>query len=172
MSKILAIDSSKGMVALYNATLGRNRECAMGAVQGDFVAGVLVERGEAEGDGMLGVPKGLGQGWSLLGLCVRCQFSMFRFYVTLKWMLTECFSLASTSSAHTLTQNTARISSSALSKSSSTPWRTMVFFSLLTSRKSLTPCAHGLARRLTGRNSCAAVRKLEGTGVKRLRMRV
>lgn len=81
MSKILAIDSSKGMVDLYNATLGRNRECAMGAVQGDFVAGVLIERGEAEGDGMLGVPKGLGQGWSLLGLCVRCQSSMSRFYV-------------------------------------------------------------------------------------------
>ena len=75
MSKILAIDSSKGMVDLYNATLGRERGCAMGAVQGDLVAGVLVERGEGEGSGMLGVPERLGQGWSLLGFCVRCQLS-------------------------------------------------------------------------------------------------
>ena len=75
MSKILAIDSSKGMVDLYNATLGRNRECAMGAVQGDLVAGVLLERGEGDGTGMLGAPERLGQRSSLLGFCVRCHFS-------------------------------------------------------------------------------------------------
>ena len=82
MSKILAIDSSKGMVDLYNATFGRSRECSMGAVQGDLVAGVLLERGEGDGAGMLGVPGGLEQGWALLGFCVRCQFSCFEFCVT------------------------------------------------------------------------------------------
>ena len=84
MSKILAIDSSKGMVDLYNATMGRNRECAMGAVQGNLVAGVLLERGEGEGDGMLGVPEGLEGAWSLLGFCVRCQFSYFESCMT-RW---------------------------------------------------------------------------------------
>ena len=73
VSKILAIDSSKGMVDLYNETLGRERGCAMGAVQGDLVAGVLFERGE--GGGTLGVPEGLAHGWSLLGFCVRFQLS-------------------------------------------------------------------------------------------------
>lgn len=82
MSKILAIDSSKGMVDLYNAILGRRRECAMSAVQGDLVAGVLVERGEGEGAGTLSMPAGLGQGWSLLGFCVRCLFSYFEFCMT------------------------------------------------------------------------------------------
>ena len=77
MSKILAIDSSKGMVDLYNATLGRNRECAMGAVQGDLVAGVLLERGEGDGTGMLGAPERLGQRSSLLGFGVRRHFSNF-----------------------------------------------------------------------------------------------
>ena len=81
MSKILAIDSSKGMVDLYNTTLGRERGCAMGAVQGDLVAGVLVERGEGDGAGRLGVPEGLGYGWSLLGFCVRYQFSSFEFWM-------------------------------------------------------------------------------------------
>lgn len=71
VSKILAIDSSKGMVDLYNATLGSERGCVMRAVQGDLVAGVLVERGEGEGGGTLGVPEGLGHGWALLGFCVR-----------------------------------------------------------------------------------------------------
>ena len=68
MSKIRAIDSSKGMVDLYNATYGG---VAMKAVRGDLVAGVLVERGEVEGGGTLGLPKELGHGRGLLGFCVR-----------------------------------------------------------------------------------------------------
>ena len=82
MSKILAIDSSKGMVDLYNATLERERGCVMRAVQGDLVAGVLVERGEGEGDETLGVPEGLGHGWALLGFCVRFQLSDFEICMT------------------------------------------------------------------------------------------
>lgn len=74
MGKILAIDNSKGMVDLYNETFGEVRGCAMGAVQGDLVAGILVERGEGEG-GKLGVPERLGHGWSLLGFCVRFRLS-------------------------------------------------------------------------------------------------
>ena len=113
VSKILAIDSSKGMVDLYNATLGRERGCVMGAVQGDLVAGVLVERGEGEGGGTLGMPEGLGQGWALLGFCVRFQLSDM-----LEWMLIEYSSLASTSSALPLYPTITKISSSALSRSS------------------------------------------------------
>ena len=81
MSKILAIDSSKGMVDWYNATLGSERECVMGAVQGDLVAGVVGER-EGRGGGTLGVPEGLGQGWALLGFCVRFQLSYLDFCMT------------------------------------------------------------------------------------------
>ena len=79
MSRILAIDSSKGMVDLYNATLRREQGCVMGAVQGDLVAGV---RGDVEGGGTLGVPEGLGHGWALLGFCVRFQLPSFDFCMT------------------------------------------------------------------------------------------
>ena len=79
LSKIRAIDSSKGMVDLYNATYGG---VAMKAVQGDLVAGVLMERGEIEGNGTLGLPKELGHGRSLLGFCVRSQLSDFESCMT------------------------------------------------------------------------------------------
>ncbi len=82
VSKIVAIDSSKGMVDWYNATMGRERECVMRAVQGDLVAGVVGEREGREGGGTLGVPEGLGQGWALLGFCVRFQFSNFEPCIT------------------------------------------------------------------------------------------
>lgn len=136
MSKILAIDSSKGMVDLYNATWGSDRECAMGAVQGDLIAGVLLERGEGDGAGMLGVPGGLEQGCSVLGFCVRCQTSNLEFCKTY-WsgILIESFSSASISSAHLLFPTIAKISSSALSKDSFSRWRITVFFSSSTLRK-------------------------------------
>lgn len=145
----------------------------MGAVQGDLVAGVLVERGEGEGAGTLGVPEGLGQGWTLLGFCVRCQLSNFWvLHDVLERILIECFSSASTSSAHLLPPTIAKISSSALSKSSFSPWRIMVSFLSSTLKKSITAYAHRLARRLTGRSSCAAGRRSGDMGVGRLQLRV